>query len=240
MRHLSPITSQTPAVLCLLRHQLPRSDPLGKLLQPSLIPSTRRPWISQVITPNYGVCWRWFWGGRSHSWDIPFQLKPHGLGSTARGGGKSSHFFKSLARQTQGDNCVPGGKKKTKKSLWFSLLFSIFFYFLPHHNRRSKWTWTPFRWMSCAAQRGMRRRRQMLLWWRSPRCLLTASIIQTHNMCSLACLWNLLSCSRPTIPTAFPSPTLFPRTLMSIWIDGSVSRRSHHMRARLVQWASRS
>lgn len=60
--------------------------------------------------------------------------------------------------------------------------------------------------MSCAAQRGMRRRRQMLLWWRSPRCLLTASIIQTHNMCSLACLRNLLSRSRPTIPAAFPSP----------------------------------
>lgn len=61
--------------------------------------------------------------------------------------------------------------------------------------------------MSCAAQRAMRRRRQMLLWWRSPRCLLAASIIQTHNMCSLACLRNLLSRSRHTIPAA-PPPLL--------------------------------
>lgn len=110
--------------------------------------------------------------------------------------------------------------------------FFYLFYSLPHHTRRSKWTWTCFRWMSCAAQRGMRRRRQMLLWWRSARCLLTASIIQTYNMRSLVCLGNLLSRSpshnhhHHCLPLPFRAAAL-----MSIWIDGGASRRSHRMRA---------
>lgn len=41
-----------------------------------------------------------------------------------------SRFFKLRAQQTRGDNCA-WRKKKTKKSLWFSLLSSIFFTFYP-------------------------------------------------------------------------------------------------------------
>lgn len=126
-------------------------------------------------------------------------------------------------------------KKKTKKSLWFSLLSSIFFTFYPiTPDGVSELELLLGGWVALHSGG----------WDEGVRCCYDEEVRDAcsqlpsykHTTCAPLCAWEIFwAAPRPTTTTtttttASPSP-LCAAALMSIWIDGGASRRSHRMRA---------